>query len=62
MAKRIEQLLHIVSDMRSFEQGDAARQKQLIPFMPRELSDEELELVAAASQNPTLPDFLKEKP
>lgn len=62
MSKKIEQLLRIVSDMRSFEQGDTARQKQHLTLMPRELSDEELDLVAAASQNPKLPDFLKEKP
>lgn len=58
MARKIEKLLHIVSEMQMLEKEDAM-EKQAIQFMPGELVDSDLDMVAAALQEPNVPEFLR---
>lgn len=58
MARKIEKLLHIVSEMQMLEKENAM-EKQAIQFMPDELADSDLDRVAAALQEPNMPDFFR---
>ena len=49
MTKDIESLLRIISDLNRFEHGDCSIQKVPLSFIPGELTENELDLVAAAS-------------
>lgn len=61
MARKIEMLLRMVSDMRSLDQDPALSQKPSLSHAPNELTDAELDMVAAAVQDPKPMDFKKEK-
>lgn len=61
MARKIETLLRIMSDMQRFEDGDMSTQRRTLQFAPNELSEEELDMVVAAAQEPSIPEFLKKE-
>ena len=58
MARKIEKLLRIVGDMRMLEEDRSAESKVLNLF--GELSDSELDLIAAAAKEPNTDPFKKE--
>ena len=59
MSRKIEKLLRIVSEMQILEKENNIEQNQVIQFMPDELTDSDLDMVAAASQAPNVSEFLK---
>lgn len=61
MARKIETLLRVMSDMQRFEDGDMSTQRRTLQFAPNELSEEELDMVVAAAQEPSIPEFLKKE-
>lgn len=61
MARKIETLLRTMSDMQRFEDGDMSTQRRTLQFAPNELSEEELDMVVAAAQEPSIPEFLKKE-
>lgn len=61
MARKIESLLRVMSDMQCFESGDISAQKRILSYTPDELTEDELDLVAAATQEPNIPDFLRKE-
>lgn len=61
MARKIETLLRVMSDMQRFEDGDVSTQRRTLQFAPNELSEEELDMVVAAAQEPSIPEFLKKE-
>lgn len=61
MARKIESLLRVISDMQCFEDGDMSTQRRTIHLAPFELSEDELDMVVAAVQEPTITEFLREE-
>lgn len=61
MDRLIEKLLRVVADMQDFEEGTDNKNKQVIEFAPDELTDEELDMVAAASQEYYIAKFDKKE-
>lgn len=61
MARKIETLLRVMSDMQRFEDGDMSTQQRTLQFAPNELSEEELDMVVAAAHEPSIPEFLKKE-
>lgn len=61
MARKIEKLLRVMSDMQRFEDGEMSTQRRTLQFAPNELSEEELDMVVAAAQEPSIPEFLKKE-
>ena len=59
MARNIESLLRMVGDLHRFEQKSAAKAEKN-PVEEIELSDTDLDLVAAAIKQPTLPSELQD--
>lgn len=60
MARKIEKLLRIVSEMQILEKENIIEKPLVIQFVPDELTLSDLDFVAAASQIPDLPKSLKE--
>ena len=58
MARKIESLLRIVSDMQYFENTEVSTQKKNICRAPDELFEEDLDMLYAAVQEPQLPNSL----
>ena len=59
MSKKIEKLLRIVSEMQTLDKDISIEKSQVIPFFSDELTISDLDMVSAASQEPTLPECLK---
>ena len=57
MERKIESLLRLVGDMKQFEDSKSACSKRIIRFASDELSEKELDLVAAAKKESDLPRF-----
>ena len=59
MARKIESLLRVIADMQMFSEGENIEQKQNISYLSNELTVADLDMIAAASQEPVISDFLK---
>lgn len=61
MARKIESLLRIMSDMQCFENSDMSTQKQNLRYAPDVLSEKDLDFLYAATQETQIPNFLKKE-
>ena len=61
MARKIEALLRLMSDIQHFENDTALSGKQSVHYAADEISEQDLDLLYAAAKEPQTPDFLKEE-
>lgn len=59
MARKIESLLRVISDMQRFESAEWSTQNCPKYFPSDELTEDELDLVTAAVKEPAVPDFMR---
>lgn len=58
MAKKAERMLHLAADMQRFTKQDDQLEK-MTAAIEEELSEDELDFVAAAASTPSFAEFLK---
>ena len=61
MERKIESLLRVMSDMQRFENDDMSIHRRTLHSASNMLTEEELDMVIAATKEPNIPEFLRKE-